>query len=141
LRTTLTPCAGEAELSDAAITGQFASEMAAVAAMAHVPPWCSYVGRREGKPVGFGGFKSEPSSGVVELGYLTFPAFEGAGVATDMTSAMLAIARENGVSLVIAHTLADENASTKILRKCGFNRVGDVNDPDEGLVWRWECRL
>ncbi len=138
VKTTLTPCAGEVELADPAVTGQFASEMAAVAAMPHVPPWCGYIGRRDGHPVGFGGFKSAPLDGVVEIGYLTFPAHEGTSVATDVTMLMLDVARNSGVSLVLAHTLPEENASTRVLHKCGFVQTGQADDPDEGVIWQWE---
>ena len=34
-----------------------------------------------------------------------------------------------------------EIASTRVLTKCGFSRIGEVIDPDDGLVWRWEKRL
>jgi [ribosomal protein S5]-alanine N-acetyltransferase len=138
VKTALAPCAGETELSDAAVTGQFASAMAAIAAMPHVPPWCGYIGRRDRHLVGFGGFKGAPVDGVVEIGYLTFPAHEGTGVATDITALMLEIAREVGVTLVLAHTLPEENASTTVLRKCGFAKIGVTDDPDDGVVWRWE---
>ena len=42
------------------------------------------------------------------------------------------------VSLVIAHTLPLENASCKILRRCGYERAGGMIDPEDGLVWRWQ---
>jgi len=42
------------------------------------------------------------------------------------------------VRVVRAHTLAEANASTRVLAKCGFQRIGEVVDPDDGLVWRWE---
>ncbi len=38
----------------------------------------------------------------------------------------------------LAHTCPEPNASTRVLTKCGFRRVGEVMDPDDGLVWRWE---
>ena len=38
----------------------------------------------------------------------------------------------------IAHTLASESASTTVLRRCGFAQVTDIDDPEEGTVWRWE---
>jgi hypothetical protein len=41
------------------------------------------------------------------------------------------------VKLVRAHTLRTPNASTKVLKKCGFEFVGEVFEPDDGLVWRW----
>jgi ribosomal-protein-alanine N-acetyltransferase len=40
--------------------------------------------------------------------------------------------------VVRAHTLPNPNASTRVLTKCGFHRVGEVIDPEDGLVWRWE---
>ena len=46
--------------------------------------------------------------------------------------------RSGRVSLVRAHTLPQENASTRVLTKCGFDFVGEVIDPEDGLVWRWE---
>jgi [ribosomal protein S5]-alanine N-acetyltransferase len=139
--TTLTPCAGEAELADPAVAGQFAGEMAAIAASSHVAPWCGYVARRDGRAVGFGGFKGEPVDGVVEIGYLTFPPYEGTGVASDVTAQMLNTARDAGAKRVIAHTLPEENASTGVLRHNGFEQTGKAHDPDEGAVWRWECSL
>jgi RimJ/RimL family protein N-acetyltransferase len=44
------------------------------------------------------------------------------------------------VRTVIAHTLPEENASARVLRKSGFEWVGDVVDPEDGPVWRWEFR-
>ena len=135
------PCAGEAELTDPAVTGHFASEMATVAAMPHVAPWCGYIARRDGRLVGFGGFKSAPTGGVVEIGYLTFPAHEGQGVASAVAAGLIAIAREQEIRAVIAHTLPEENASTAVLRHNGFARDGEAVDPDEGTVWRWRLEL
>lgn len=138
----LSPCAGEPELSDPAVTGKFASEMAAIAAEAHVRPWCGYIGRRRGVPVGFGGFKNAPDAdGEVEIGYLTFPAHEGSGVATAIAAAMIDIARSNGAQTVIAHTLTELNPSTSVLVANGFMRDGASVDPDEGVVWRWALSL
>jgi RimJ/RimL family protein N-acetyltransferase len=42
------------------------------------------------------------------------------------------------VRVVRAHTLPELNASARALTKCGFKRVGEVVDPEDGLVWRWE---
>lgn len=41
------------------------------------------------------------------------------------------------VARVVAHTLPIENASSRVLRHCGFERIGEVIDPEDGLVWRW----
>jgi RimJ/RimL family protein N-acetyltransferase len=134
----LRPCAGEPELADPAVTGQFAAQMAALAEEQQIPPWCGYIGWRDTEPLGFGGFVGKPDeAGVVEIGYLTFPAHEGQGVASAVAAGLVAIARGEGLSAVIAHTLAEENASTAVLRRNGFERDGEAQDPDEGTVWRW----
>jgi RimJ/RimL family protein N-acetyltransferase len=37
-----------------------------------------------------------------------------------------------------AHTMPEQNASTRVLEKCGFRWLGEVVDPEDGAVWRWE---
>lgn len=138
----ISPCAGEAELSDPAVTGIFAAVMAQISAQIHSPPWCGYIGRCDGVPVGYAGFKSSPSpSGEVEIGYLTFPNFEGRGAASAIAAALIAIARQQNIKTVSAHTLTNENASTGVLRRNGFVRDGEGHDPEEGIVWRWRLDL
>ena len=134
----LRPCAAEPELLDPEVTGEFAGAMAQVTAEEQVPPWCAYVGRRDGRPVGFGGFKGPPDAvGTVEIGYLTFPKSEGTGVATAVALSLVGIAQASGARSVIAHTLCEPNASTRVLEKAGFERDGFGHDDDEGEVWRW----
>jgi len=89
--------------------------------------------------VGFGGFKGPPSSeGVVEIGYAIAPAFQGQGLATDAVAQMVRRAFEAAlVHAVDAHTLGHANPSTRVLEKSGFQRLGEANDPDVGLVWHW----
>jgi len=101
-------------------------------------PWASYLARLEGQAIGICAFKSAPgAAGEVELAYMTFPAFEGRGHAGEMIALLAGIADEAGV-LPIAHTLPEENASNKALRRNGFAFAGEVEDPEDGLVWRWE---
>jgi [ribosomal protein S5]-alanine N-acetyltransferase len=45
------------------------------------------------------------------------------------------------VGTVLAHTLGEENPSTAVLRANGFGRGADVEDPEQGVVWRWELAL
>jgi RimJ/RimL family protein N-acetyltransferase len=40
--------------------------------------------------------------------------------------------------MVCAHTLPQPNDSTRVLARCGFRHAGEVTDPEDGLVWRWE---
>ena len=101
-------------------------------------PWGSYVVHLDDCPIGIAAFKSAPdAAGAVELAYMTFPAFEGQGHATRTVAALTAIAEGAGAT-PIAHTLPEENPSNKALRRNGFTYVGEVMDPEDGLVWRWE---
>ncbi len=55
-----------------------------------------------------------------------------------MAAALVEIARSLGsVTEVVAHTLPEANASTRILDRIGFACVGTVVDPEDGPVWRW----
>ena len=46
--------------------------------------------------------------------------------------------RSEEVRKVIAHTLPDGVASQRVLQKAGFRKAGEVVDPEDGLVWRFE---
>jgi [ribosomal protein S5]-alanine N-acetyltransferase len=87
--------------------------------------------------VGWGGFKGPPQDGVVELGYEIAEARQGGGLATAATRAMLEEAlADDRVTAVIAHTLAERNASNRVLEKAGFSFDGEA-DEDGETVWRW----
>ena len=104
-----------------------------------VSPWIGYIGLKDGFPVGICGFKGQPVHGRVEIAYGTAPGHEGKGVATELASELVRIARGEETSLtVFAQTLPEENASTSILKKLGFRMMRTVDHPDDGLVWEWE---
>lgn len=86
------------------------------------------------------GFKGPPTAeGVVEIAYGIDPEHQSQGYATEAAEALTAFALgQKPVRAVWAHTLPEANASTRVLTKCGFRCVGDVMDPEDGLVWRWE---
>ncbi|MBC7805239.1 MAG: GNAT family N-acetyltransferase [Akkermansiaceae bacterium] len=101
-------------------------------------PWTGYLAVRDGEVVGICGFKSPPIDGTVEISYFTFQQFENQGIATDMARMLLGIAHRAAPEFrVIAHSLAEENASAAILRKAGFTDAGIVEDPEDGPVRRW----
>lgn len=102
------------------------------------PPWIGYLVQAGGAIVGGCAFKSAPVAQRVEIAYFTFPEYEGAGFATAMAQELLEIAaqRQPGV-VVIAHTLPEENASNRVLKKLGFEYRGPVTHPEDGLVWEW----
>ena len=87
-------------------------------------------------------FKGPPDGeGMVEIAYGVVPAYEGRGFATEAAAALTEYAFDSGdVRLVRAHTLPERNASTRVLEKNGFALVGEVVDPEDGPVWRWERR-
>lgn len=96
--------------------------------------------RETGTAVGTCGFKGPPvADSVVEISYGVDPEHQGKGYATEAARALTAYAFSSGmVRVVRAHTLPEPNASTRVLIKCGFHRIGEVIDPEDGLVWRWE---
>ena len=103
-----------------------------------VRPWVSYIAVDDDVVVGSCDFKSPPVDGRVEIAYFTFPGNEGQGIATSMASEVVRIANAaNATVLVIAQTLPEENASTAVLKKLGFQLVGPVDHPEDGTVWEW----
>ncbi len=108
-------------------------------------PWThgfSLVQRESDAIVGQAGFKGPPDAdGVVEIAYGVSPEHQGKGYATEAAQALTAYAFSNGrVRVVRAHTLPESNASARVLTKCGFHHIGEVIDPEDGLVWRWETK-
>lgn len=106
-------------------------------------PWIlgfRLVRQSDGAEVGQCGFKGPPDvAGTVEISYYVASEFEGNGYGSETAEALTRFAlADSRVQTVSAHTLPEQNASTRILKKCGFKQVGEVVDPDDGLVWRWE---
>jgi RimJ/RimL family protein N-acetyltransferase len=108
-------------------------------------PWIhgfAMVHRESGATIGSCGYKGPPDEeAVVEIAYGVHPDYQGRGYATEAAQALVGYAFESGrVRVVRAHTLPEENASTRVLTKCRFTCLGEVIDPEDGLVWRWELR-
>lgn len=106
-------------------------------------PWMhgfSATDRVNGVTIGGCAFKGPPDpEGVVEIAYGVDPVHQGRGYATEASRALIAFAFGSGLVRVIrAHTKAGNVASERVLVKCGFECVGEVIDPDDGLVLRWE---
>jgi ribosomal-protein-alanine N-acetyltransferase len=120
--------------------------LAAAMAAPTANPWIhgfTIFRRSTGAPIGNCGFKGPPTTdGRVEIAYGLDEEYWGRGYATEAARALTAFALDaDDVRTVIAHTLPEENASARVLRKSGFEWVGDVVDPEDGPVWRWEFRL
>lgn len=95
----------------------------------------------DGALVGNGGWKGAPVDGEADLGYAVAPSRQGRGIATAVVRELVGRARNAGLRTVVAHTLAEESASTHVLTKCGFVRVAESVDPVDGRIWRWELSL
>jgi RimJ/RimL family protein N-acetyltransferase len=92
-----------------------------------------------GQLVGLGGFKGPPVRGMVEIAYAINPDQQRKGHATTAARALVEYAFQSpDVRTVRAHTLPDGIASQKVLMKNGFLKTGEIDDPEDGLVWRFE---
>jgi [ribosomal protein S5]-alanine N-acetyltransferase len=87
--------------------------------------------------VGMGGFKAAPRDGAVEMGYGVSPSWRGKGVATLGCGLLCEYAFASGIKEVFATTLPTNIASWRALQSNGFARSGEVQDPEDGLLWRW----
>jgi len=109
-------------------------------------PWtCSFsmVDRAMNQVVGSCAFKGPPDGhGMVEVAYGVEEPYQRAGYATEATQALIGFCISNpAVQGVRAHTKPDNLASERVLQKSGFELIGEVQDPEDGLVNRWEIRL
>lgn len=102
------------------------------------PPWVGYLADRDGDVVGACAFKSPPLDGRVEISYFSFPEHEGRGIGAEMARQLVQLARQADPTVaVIAQTLPQESASTKILRKLGFGFEAEIHHPEDGRLWQW----
>ena len=94
--------------------------------------------------VGMCGFPGPPdANGIAEIAYGIAPSYQGRGYATDVARALIGFAaNDQRVKGICAHTLAQANASTRVLEKCGFTKSGETIDPENNLpIWRWERKI
>ena len=104
------------------------------------PPWVSYLAVDSGRAVGGGAFVGAPREGLVEIAYFTLPGLQGRGYATQTATHLLTLARQVSPALAVrAFTLPRVSASTRILERLGFTRVGMAHDDDAGEVWEWRA--
>jgi ribosomal-protein-alanine N-acetyltransferase len=83
------------------------------------PPWIAYLAAQNDVIVGTCAFKGKPKDGIVEIAYGTHAGHEGRGIATRMASRLVGIAQATDPAVrIIAQTLPEHNASTRVLTKC-----------------------
>jgi RimJ/RimL family protein N-acetyltransferase len=102
-------------------------------------PWSPYLflHRTESRLIGNGGYVGAPSAdGVVEIGYEIGPEHQGRGFATEAAGAMVTAAFAAGAQAVIAHSLAETNASNAVMQKLGMRFDSELEQ--QGMkIWRW----
>ncbi|NHA67421.1 GNAT family N-acetyltransferase [Phycicoccus flavus] len=89
-------------------------------------PFGHYVVRRraDGLAVGGIGFKGPPVDGEVEIGYGLVPSARGHGFAAEAVAAVVGVAREQGLTRVVADTDLGNIASQRTLERAGFTETG-----------------
>jgi RimJ/RimL family protein N-acetyltransferase len=105
-------------------------------------PWIGYFASLDGNEiVGCGGFKGKPIDGKIEIAYATFKGYEGQGMGTEICRQLVLLSLQTDPAIrITARTLPENNASTKILRRNGFEMLGIVYDEEDGNVWEWELK-
>jgi RimJ/RimL family protein N-acetyltransferase len=108
-------------------------------------PWShgfAIMERASGATIGSCAYKGPPDTDeTVEIAYGIDPAYQGRGFATEAAQALVEYALSSGrVRTVRAHTRLEGQASMRVLKKLGFTCVGEVLDPEDGLVLRWELQ-
>jgi len=101
-------------------------------------PWIGYLALEDDLCVGTCAFTSAPRSSLVEIAYFTFPGNEGRGVATRMAESLVSLAKKDSPKVVVtAHTLPEESATTRVLRKVGFVFDRQRIHEEDGPIWVW----
>ncbi len=104
--------------------------------------WLSYliVLKAENILIGSCGYKGGPTpDGTVEIGYELAETYRGKGLAKELAKALVQNAfSDKNINKVVAHTLAETNASGSILKYCGMVKTAELADPEDGLIWKWE---
>ena len=63
--------------------------------------------------------------------------YRSQGYATEIAGKLIEQAFEHQqVQMVEAHTLAEENASVKVLRKSGFEFIEELPNEEVGKIWK-----
>ena len=106
--------------------------------------WWTYfpIHKDDKKLIGSCGYKGSPTSeGNVEIGYEVISEYRQKGLGTEIAKGLVSNAfKFDNVKMIIAHTLPSGNASTNILTRLGFDKVSEIIDPEDGLIWRWELK-
>jgi len=109
------------------------------------PWWLPFLIRLgdESRVIGVCLHKGPPDeSGAVEIAYAIAATYRGQGFAREAVSALINETRYlPEVTSIIAHTLPQRHASSRVLEHCGFIRIADIHDLDIGPLWKWQLAV
>ncbi|MEO6724978.1 MAG: GNAT family N-acetyltransferase [Blastocatellia bacterium] len=90
--------------------------------------------------IGDGGFKGKPDqTGLVEIGYSIVPEYRGRGYATQVAQGLIDYAFAHPeVNATAARASVRNIGSMKVLERSGMKVVGEMEDQEEGRMWRWQ---
>jgi RimJ/RimL family protein N-acetyltransferase len=77
-----------------------------------------------GQAIGGIGFKGQPDDGTAEIGYGLAPSGRGNGFAAEAARALVGLAREQGLTCIVADTDQNNVASQRTLEHAGFTKTG-----------------
>ena len=104
-------------------------------------PWVAYLCAQANRILGTCAFKSPPRNGEVEIAYFVFPEYQRKGLGTFFAAFLIAQARLASPQIrILAETLPEKNASTQILERLNFEKLGEYLHPEDGKVWQWVHR-
>lgn len=109
----------------------------------HPAPWSTtflIVNDEDFRIVGACGFKTAPIDGRVEVGYGVAPVAQGRGAATAALLLLVRKAFEAGATEILAEVAPTNHASTCVVQKAGFERVGARLDNESEYVIQWSKR-
>jgi [ribosomal protein S5]-alanine N-acetyltransferase len=90
--------------------------------------------------VGLGNFHDAPDAhGMLEIGYSVLPTFRRQGFGREIAHTMWNFAaKQREVQVLRASVSPDNTASLAIVQKAGFVKVGEQDDPEDGLEYVFE---
>ena len=109
----------------------------------HPAPWSTtflIVNDEDQRIVGGCGFKTGLVGGRVEIGYGVALAAQGKGAATAALQMLVRKAFESGAIEVLAEIAPSNHASTRVVQKVGFERVGERVDHENEYLIQWATR-
>jgi RimJ/RimL family protein N-acetyltransferase len=114
-----------------------------LAAAGHPSPWATtflIVNDEDARILGGCGFKTTPKHGRVEVGYGVATGAQGRGAATAALQLLADIAFAAGATEVLAEVAPTNHASTRVVLKAGFEKVGSRVDKENEFVIQWARR-